>query len=154
MDLRPDDLLVDLRPEDLLVDLRADDLLDDFRAVDLRPEDALDDFRAVDFDDDFRALDLGDDLLAEDFDDLLDLRPDDFRGEAEDLVSPASARSLFTVRAAISFARPFDIPRSSALSFMCSYWRSRLLLQLRCGIGRPPLVRASLRTRLTRRSGT
>src|ERR1051325_1892755 len=42
--------------------------------------------------------------------------------------SPLRARSLFTVRAAISFARLVDSPRSSALSLMCSYWRSRFLL--------------------------
>jgi hypothetical protein len=43
--------------------------------------------------------------------------------------SPLLARSLFTVRAAISFARPVEAPRFFALSLMCSYWRSRLLLQ-------------------------
>jgi hypothetical protein len=42
--------------------------------------------------------------------------------------SPARARSLLTVRAAISFARFSDAPRSSTLSLMCSYWRSRLAL--------------------------
>ena len=40
--------------------------------------------------------------------------------------SPARARSLFTVRAAISLARLSDSPRSFALSLMCSYCRSRL----------------------------
>jgi hypothetical protein len=43
--------------------------------------------------------------------------------------SPLRARSLLTVRAATSFARFVDMPRSFALSLMCSYWRSRLLLQ-------------------------
>jgi hypothetical protein len=36
-------------------------------------------------------------------------------------LSPDRARSLLTVRAAISFARPSDVPRFSALSLMCSY---------------------------------
>jgi len=35
--------------------------------------------------------------------------------------SPARARSLFTVRAAISSARSVDAPRSFALFLMCSY---------------------------------
>lgn len=35
--------------------------------------------------------------------------------------SPALARSLLTVREAISFARPVEAPRFSALSLMCSY---------------------------------
>ena len=43
--------------------------------------------------------------------------------------SPVLARSLFTVLAAISLARLVDAPRFFALSLMCSYWRSRLLLQ-------------------------
>src|SRR5579884_2164812 len=42
------------------------------------------------------------------------------------LVSPARARSLLTVRAAISLARSGFSPRSWALSLMCSYCRSRL----------------------------
>ena len=41
------------------------------------------------------------------------------------LASPDLARSLFTVRAAISSARPVLSPRCSALSLMCSYCRSR-----------------------------
>src|SRR5690242_3906395 len=49
--------------------------------------------------------------------------------------SPERARSLFTVRAAISSAVSSSSPRSSALSLMCSYWRSRLALQARCGMG-------------------
>ena len=43
--------------------------------------------------------------------------------------SPARARSLFTVRAAISLAVSRLSPRSRSPSLMCSYWRSRLLLQ-------------------------
>ena len=43
--------------------------------------------------------------------------------------SPARARSLFTVRAAISSALSSDVPRSSRPSLMCSYWRSRFALQ-------------------------
>ena len=35
------------------------------------------------------------------------------------------ARSLLTVRAAISSARPSGTPRSRSASRMCSYWRSR-----------------------------
>src|ERR1700746_611845 len=41
------------------------------------------------------------------------------------LASPDRARSLFTVRAAISSARLVLWPRCSALSLMCSYCRSR-----------------------------
>jgi hypothetical protein len=39
--------------------------------------------------------------------------------------SPDRARSLLTVRAAISSARSVDTPRFFALALMCSYWRSR-----------------------------
>src|SRR3954451_24777025 len=39
--------------------------------------------------------------------------------------SPLRARSLLTVRAAISSARSSDLPWSSWLSLMCSYWRAR-----------------------------
>jgi hypothetical protein len=42
--------------------------------------------------------------------------------------SPFRARSLFTVAAAICFARLVEAPRSFALSLMCSYCRSRLSL--------------------------
>jgi hypothetical protein len=35
--------------------------------------------------------------------------------------SPERARSLLTVRAAISSARPVDAPRDFTLSFTCSY---------------------------------
>src|SRR3954454_24666502 len=41
--------------------------------------------------------------------------------------SPERARSLLTVRAAISSARPVEAPRSFALSLMCSYWRARFV---------------------------
>src|SRR3984957_14175583 len=41
--------------------------------------------------------------------------------------SPLRARSLLTVRAAISSARFSETPCLRSLSFMCSYWRSRLL---------------------------
>src|SRR3954447_24654675 len=40
--------------------------------------------------------------------------------------SPLRARSLLTVRAAISSARDSDAPCSFWLSLMCSYWRARL----------------------------
>lgn len=40
--------------------------------------------------------------------------------------SPARARSLLKVREAISSARPSEVPRFSAPSLMCSYWRARL----------------------------
>jgi hypothetical protein len=46
----------------------------------------------------------------------------------EVFASPLLARSLFTVLAAISLARFVEAPLSCALSLMCSYWRSRLLL--------------------------
>src|SRR5882757_63701 len=45
--------------------------------------------------------------------------------------SPDRARSLLTVRAAISSARFGASPRCRALSLMCSYWRSRLALEPR-----------------------
>src|SRR3954452_18636536 len=54
--------------------------------------------------------------------------------------SPARARSLFTVRAAISSAVSSSSPRSSRPSLMWSYWRSRLLLQACCGIGLASLI--------------
>src|SRR5687767_11529722 len=47
----------------------------------------------------------------------------------DSFASPARARSLFTIRAAISSALSSDDPRSSKLSLMCSYCRSRLALQ-------------------------
>jgi len=48
--------------------------------------------------------------------------------------SPARARSLFTVRAAISSARSSLRPRSFRPSLMCSYCRSRFALHTCCGI--------------------
>src|SRR5438874_12070397 len=65
-------------------------------------------------------------------------RPDDRsdRDVREDsLASPLRARSLLTVRAAISLARLVEAPRSFALSLTCSYWRSRLSLHACCGMG-------------------
>src|SRR5262249_62179226 len=62
-------------------------------------------------------------------------RPDDMsRVEVLDdcRASPVRARSLLTVRAAISLARLVDAPRSLALSFTCSYCRSRLFLHAFC----------------------
>jgi hypothetical protein len=56
-----------------------------------------------------------------------DLEPDFARDEA-DFVSPARARCLLTVRAAISSARSSERPSSFSDSLMCRYWRSRLLL--------------------------
>jgi hypothetical protein len=41
--------------------------------------------------------------------------------------SPERARSLFTVRAAISSARPSDVPRDFADFLISSYWRARLV---------------------------
>jgi len=45
--------------------------------------------------------------------------------------SPDRARSLLTVARAISWARFGDSPRSSELSLMCSYCRSRLAFEPR-----------------------
>src|SRR5436190_902846 len=56
------------------------------------------------------------------------------------LASPLRARSLLTVRAAISLARLFGVPRSSRLSSMCSYCRSRLSDHASCGMRTHPLV--------------
>src|SRR5215218_3642599 len=53
-------------------------------------------------------------------------------------VSPERARSLLTVRAAISFARLVDRPCFFSDSLTCSYCRSRLLLQAFCGMRIPP----------------
>jgi hypothetical protein len=39
----------------------------------------------------------------------------------DSFASPVRALSLFTVRAAISFARFVDAPRFFSLSLMCSY---------------------------------
>src|SRR3954462_1811278 len=51
--------------------------------------------------------------------------------------SPFRARSLLTVRAAISFARLVERPCFFSASLMCSYWRSRLALH-EDGISRTP----------------
>src|SRR5665811_2175260 len=53
--------------------------------------------------------------------------------------SPARARSLLTVRAAISSAVSSSSPRSTRPSLMWSYWRSRLSLHARCGMPSPLL---------------
>ena len=58
-------------------------------------------------------------------------RPDEMssRDRREDsFASPARARSLLTVRAAISSALSSEAPLSSRLSLMCSYCRSRFAL--------------------------
>src|SRR5215208_5603994 len=60
-----------------------------------------------------------------------DVREDSF-------ASPLRARSLLTVRAAISLARFVEAPLFFSLSLMCSYWRSRLLLHAFCGIENLP----------------
>jgi hypothetical protein len=53
--------------------------------------------------------------------------------------SPDRARSLFTVLAAISLARPVLAPLLLALSLMCSYWRSRLALHALWGMSHTTL---------------
>src|SRR5438132_13966381 len=53
-------------------------------------------------------------------------------------VSPDRARSLLTVRAAISLARLVERPCFFSPSLMCSYCRSRLLLHADRGIFKPP----------------
>ena len=62
---------------------------------------------------------------------VLDLR------ERCDLVRPSELRCLFTVAAAICFARFVLRPRFFSPSLMCSYCRSSLLLHA-CGITKPP----------------
>src|SRR5437016_6688438 len=56
--------------------------------------------------------------------------------------SPERARSFWTVRAAISFARLVDRPCCRSLRLPCSYWRARLVpfLTPLGGIGSPPRV--------------
>ena len=67
------------------------------------------------------------------FDELF-FDPEDFFFDPEDFffeelfVRPSSARCLFTVRAAISFARFVERPWSFSESLTCSYCRSSLLL--------------------------
>src|SRR5437867_5189632 len=67
------------------------------------------------------------------------------RVELRDAVrlSPERARSLLTVRAAISSARSVEAPRSLALSLTCSYWRARFVpfLTPRGGMRNPFLTR-------------
>src|SRR3954470_14171626 len=58
--------------------------------------------------------------------------------DGRDLVSPARARSLLTVRAAISFARLVDRPCFFSESLMCSYCRSRFELHASGIDVRPP----------------
>jgi hypothetical protein len=53
-------------------------------------------------------------------------------------VRPSDARSLFTVAAAICFARLVERPFFFALSLMCSYCRSSLLLQAFGMMRNPP----------------
>ena len=91
--------------------------------------------------DDFDFVELLFDLVFApddfDFDELLldfDFEPDDFDFDPpdfdldDDFASPAWARCLLTVRAAISSARSSDRPASRSDSLMSSYCRSRLLL--------------------------
>ena len=52
--------------------------------------------------------------------------------------SPFRARSLLTVRAAISFARFVERPCFFSLSLMCSYWRSRFVAPCLLWHCRPP----------------
>lgn len=120
----PDDFRDPDLPE---LDLRALDFFDvDLRGVDFFDEDRLEeDFFELDFDEDFFAAGFFDDdfllpdLLPDDFfeDDFLDddFFEDDFFDEPPDelpelFVRPSSERCLFTVRAAISFARFVDLP--------------------------------------------
>jgi hypothetical protein len=60
-----------------------------------------------------------------------------FDSRLDSLASPARARSLLTVRAAISLAFSSLVPRSSSPSLMCSYWRSRFLDQAPIGMTAP-----------------
>src|SRR3954451_8602590 len=54
--------------------------------------------------------------------------PDELDRERDDFASPVCARCLFTVLAAISFARFVERPCFRSLSLTFSYCRSRLLL--------------------------
>src|ERR1700680_707253 len=63
------------------------------------------------------------------------------------LASPARARSLLTVRAAISSARSSGCPRSSGPSLMCSYCRSRLGDHALTGIAEFPFLLTAAGTR-------
>jgi hypothetical protein len=98
------------------VDFDFDELLFDF---DFDPD--VFDFVELLFDFDFDPDDFDFEALLFDFDPLDFERDDDF-------VSPACARRLLTVRAAISSARSSDRPASRSDSLTCSYCRSRFLL--------------------------
>jgi hypothetical protein len=69
--------------------------------------------------------------------------------------SPCRARSLFTVRAAISSARSSEAPRSRADSLMCSYWRARFVpfFTPRGGISQPPFLSEGVLRRRSTRDG-
>src|SRR6266540_3067815 len=56
---------------------------------------------------------------------------------------PLCARSLFTVLAAISFARRVGAPRSLRLSLMCSYLRSCLSVHSSLGMSPPRPLRGA-----------
>jgi hypothetical protein len=103
---------------------------DDFREPLREPADFRDDLRDDDLRDDFRD-DFRDDDLREPPRLLLLRAPPDFRfrpplRDPRD-VSPASDRSLLTVRAAICSALSLLMPRRRPDALMCSYWRPRLL---------------------------
>jgi hypothetical protein len=99
-------------------DLRDEDFFDDdLRAVARPPFAPAFFFCAVvppRLEDDLRDEDEEDDAFDDDVD--------------EDFVSPACARCLLTVRAAISFARFVERPLFFSDSLTCSYCRSRFLL--------------------------
>src|SRR3989442_460904 len=64
--------------------------------------------------------------------------------DARPFVSPDLARSLLTVRAAISLARFVERPSFFSDSLTCSYWRSRFALHACRGISNPfPGLRGS-----------
>src|SRR5215210_4413497 len=93
------------------------------------------DFEERDFDFDELLFDFV--FAPDDFDDDFDFEPPDFDLD-DDFVSPACARCLLTVRAAISSARSSDRPASSSDSLTCSYCRSRFALHACWGIGLEP----------------
>jgi hypothetical protein len=94
---------------------RVDDERAEARLVDERPEDERPDEERPE-----------DERLDEDERD--ELERDDEPDFDFPFVSPDCARCLFTVRAAISFARFVERPCFFSLSLTCSYCRSRLLL--------------------------
>src|SRR5688500_7427434 len=55
----------------------------------------------------------------------------------DSFASPLRARSLFTVRAAISWALSSEAPSCFRPFLMCSYWRSRFALHAFCGMTPP-----------------